>query len=68
MPADKSKNDRKKVAIDEEIYDKLVAFARVNAVRTRTVLETLIELALADDKLGQRVVELSLERDADKSE
>lgn len=68
MPADKSKNDRKKVAIDEEIYDKLVAFARFNAVRTRAVLETLIELAVADDKLGQRVVELSLERDADKSE
>lgn len=68
MSTDSSKNERKKVAIDEGTYNKLKTFSRLNAVKTRTVLETLVDVMLVDDALGARIVKLALERDADKSQ
>lgn len=56
--------ERKKVALNQETYEKLKNFSRYKAVRLRVVVDAMIDLVLEDEALCQRVLELTLEKEA----
>ncbi|MDT4287990.1 hypothetical protein RO575_00295 [Methylomonas sp. MO1] len=67
MAADKSKNDRKKIAVEEPTYDQLKNFSRFNGLKTRTVVASMVDIMLQDEVLSRRVVEQCLTADAEEA-
>ncbi|WP_020482699.1 hypothetical protein [Methylomonas sp. MK1] len=67
MAADKSKNDRKKIAVEEPTYDQLKNFSRFNGLKTRTVVASMVDIMLQDEVLSRRVVEQCLTADAEQA-
>jgi hypothetical protein len=65
MAADKSKNDRKKIAVEEPTYDQLKNFSRFNGLKTRMVVAAMVDIVLQDEVLSRRVVEQCLAADAE---
>ncbi len=61
--SDNTKNDRKKVAVSEQTYDKLKTFSRLNGLKLRLVIESMADVILKDEELSKRIVDLSLEKD-----
>lgn len=61
MSAENTKNDRKKVALNLQTYDKLKTFTRFNAVKLRLTLDAMVEIMLQDEALAKRVLEKALE-------
>ncbi|CAD6874445.1 hypothetical protein [Methylomonas fluvii] len=57
MAADKSKNDRKKIAVEEPTYDQLKNFSRFNGLKTRVVVAAMVDIVLQDPVLSARVIE-----------
>lgn len=68
MTTEKLKKDRKKVALDQDTYEKLKTFTRFNGLKLRCTVDTLVDLMLRDEALGKQVVELSLKKQADEAE
>jgi len=67
MSADKSKQDRKKVALNEDTYNKLKTYTRSNGVKLRIVIDAMIDRMLEDESLSAQIVATSLQRQADNS-
>lgn len=67
MAADKSKVDRKKIAVEEPTYDQLKNFSRFNGLKTRTVVASMVDIMLQDEILSRRVVEQCLAADAENA-
>lgn len=65
MAADKSKNDRKKIAVEEPTYDQLKNFSRFNGLKTRTVVAAMVDIVLQDPALSARVIEQCITEDAE---
>lgn len=65
MSADKSKVDRKKIAVEEPTYDQLKNFSRFNGLKTRMVIASMVNIMLQDEVLSRRVVEQCLAADAE---
>jgi hypothetical protein len=59
-------NDRKKVALNIDTYEKLKTFSRFNGLKLRRVMDTMTELLLLDEALSKRVIDLTLEKQADE--
>ncbi|AMK75584.1 MULTISPECIES: hypothetical protein [Methylomonas] len=66
MAADKSKIDRKKIAVEEPTYDQLKNFSRFNGLKTRTVMAAMVDIVLQDELLSRRVIDLCVARDSDE--
>lgn len=60
-----SDNDRKKVALNADTYEKLKTFSRFNGLKLRKLIDSLADLVLKDEALSKRVIELTLENQAD---
>ncbi|PKD41953.1 hypothetical protein CWO84_02700 [Methylomonas sp. Kb3] len=67
MATDKSKNDRKKIAVEEPTYDQLKNFSRFNGLKTRTVVACMVNIMLQDEVLSRRVVEQCLATDSEEA-
>jgi hypothetical protein len=67
MSADKSKNDRKKIAVEEQTYDQLKIFSRFNGLKTRTVVASMVDIILQDEVLSRRVVEQCIAADSEEA-
>ncbi|MDX8129893.1 hypothetical protein ACH5Y9_14485 [Methylomonas sp. BW4-1] len=67
MATDKSKNDRKKIAVEEPTYDQLKNFSRFNGLKTRTVVACMVNIMLQDEVLSRRVVEQCLAADSEEA-
>lgn len=63
MSADSAKNDRKKIALEQQTYDKLKTFSRFNGLKLRMVVDSMIDVVLQDDELNQRIVELTRQKE-----
>ncbi|OAI05398.1 hypothetical protein A1353_11470 [Methylomonas methanica] len=66
MAADKSKNDRKKIAVEETTYDQLKNFSRFNGLKTRAVVAAMVDVVLQDEVLSRRVIDLCVIRESDE--
>jgi len=62
MPSDNAKIDKKKVAINQQTYDKLKDFSRFNGLKLRLVIDTFVELLERDETLSQQVIDLTLSK------
>jgi KaiC/GvpD/RAD55 family RecA-like ATPase len=60
-----SKNERKKIALCQETVEKLKTYSRYNGLKTRLVIDSMIDIVLEDEALSQRVIELSHNKEAD---
>ena len=67
MATNNDKNDRKKVALDEETYKKLKDFSRFNGLKLRIVIDTFADLLATDETLSQRIIEQTLAKQSAKS-
>lgn len=63
MSSDTAKNNRKKIALDEQTYDKLKNFSRFNGLKTRKVVDSMVELVLQDETLSRRVIDLTRQQE-----
>lgn len=68
MTSEKIKKDRKKVALDQDTYEKLKTFTRFNGLKLRCTIDTLVDLMLRDEALAKQVVEVSLQKQAAESD
>ena len=59
MAPDKSKKERKKVALDQDTYDKLKTFTRFNGLKLRLTVDAMIDLVLEDETLRNQVIDLT---------
>lgn len=62
-----SENDRKKVALNLETYEKLKNYSRFNGLKLRKVIDAMTELLLQDEALSQRVFELAQDAQPDNT-
>ncbi|MGR8931713.1 MAG: hypothetical protein ACU836_13820 [Gammaproteobacteria bacterium] len=60
MASDNAKIEKKKVALNQNTYDRLKDFSRFNGLKLRLVVDTLVELLESDETLSQQVIERTL--------
>lgn len=67
MAAD-PKNDRKKIAINENTYEQLKTFSRFNGLKLRLVIDAMTDAMLNDEVLANRIIDkaVALHPDKDK--
>jgi hypothetical protein len=58
------KNDRKKISINQETYDKLKDYSRYNALKLRLVIDAMIDVVLQDDALSKRIIESAEQKES----
>ncbi|WP_020482723.1 MULTISPECIES: hypothetical protein [unclassified Methylomonas] len=63
MSAEKTKDDRKKVSLNKETCKTLNAFSRLNAVKLRLVIDSMVDIVLSDEYLSSRVIALASEKE-----
>lgn len=68
MSADKSKVDRKKIAVEEPTYDQLKNFSRFNGIKTRSVVASMVDIMLQDEALSRRIVEQCIAADLQETD
>ncbi|OQW75241.1 MAG: hypothetical protein BVN35_09070 [Proteobacteria bacterium ST_bin11] len=68
MSADKSKVDRKKIAVEEPTYDQLKNFSRFNGIKTRSVVASMVDIMLQDEALSRRIVEQCIATDLQETD
>lgn len=67
MSSNNSKVEKKKVALTQDTYDVLKAYSRLNGLKLRLVIDSMVETLLADEALSQRVFDMTMEKQsADK--
>lgn len=59
MTSDNTKKDRKKVALEQETYEKLKNFTRFNGLKLRSTIDTLVDLMLQDETLREKVIAMT---------
>jgi hypothetical protein len=57
-----AKTEKKKVAITRDTADQLKAFSRLNGLKMRLVIDSMVDLILQNDELSKQVAKLTLER------
>lgn len=64
MSSDNKNDERKKVALTLATYDKLKTFSRINGLKLRMVVDSMVNVILDDEQLGKRIVGLTIERES----
>lgn len=67
MSADNVKIEKKKIALTEETYEKLKIFSRLNGLKLRIVVDSMVEITLKDEELSKRIIEMSSEKESKES-
>lgn len=62
-----SKDDRKKISINQETYDKLKNYSRYNALKLRLVIDAMIDAVQQDEELSKRIIESAVLKESDNS-
>ncbi len=62
MSSDSAKAEKKKVALSQETYDLLKTYSRLNGLRLRLVIDSMVEIVLQDDALSQQVFDMTQAR------
>lgn len=62
MSPDNTKTEKKKVALTQETYDVLKAYSRLNGLKLRLVIDSMVEVLLADEVLSKRIFEMTLNK------
>lgn len=60
-----SKNDRKKISINQETYDKLKNYSRYNALKLRLVIDAMTDMVLQDEEISKRIIESAVLKESD---
>lgn len=68
MSSEKSKDDRKKVALNKETFKTLNTFSRLNALKLRLVVDSMVDIVLGDEYLSSRVIALAAEKETMEEE
>lgn len=68
MSSDKAKTEKKKIALDQDTYDKLKTFSRFHGVKPRLLIDAMLDVVQADEALGKRVIDLTVERGVQAAE
>ncbi|MBD9357470.1 hypothetical protein [Methylomonas albis] len=68
MSSEKSKDDRKKVALNKETFKTLNTFSRLNALKLRLVVDSMVDVVLSDEYLCSRVIALAAEKETIEEE
>lgn len=61
MAKSDEKLDRKKVALNENTYEKLKNFSRLNGLKLRIVIDVMIDTLLNDEALAKQVIDQAAE-------
>lgn len=59
-----SKDDRKKISINLETYDKLKNYSRYNALKLRLVVDAMMDVVLQDEELSKRIIESAEQKES----
>jgi peroxiredoxin len=62
MAKDNLKTEKKKVAVTRDTADQLKAFSRLNGLKMRLVIDSMVDVILQNDELSKQVAELAFER------
>jgi hypothetical protein len=68
MSSNNAKTDKKKIAVNEQTYEKLKTFTRFNGLKMRMTIDTLVDVVLQDEELSKRIIDLTLARDSEDKE
>ena len=68
MCPDSAKIVKKKIAINLDAYEKLKTFSRLNGLKLRMVIDSMVEIVLEDDEIGKRIANLTVDKESAKSE
>jgi hypothetical protein len=60
------KTERKKISVDKAIYDQLKTFSRLNGLKMRLVVESMVSVVLENEQLSTRIVEMALVEENDE--
>jgi hypothetical protein len=66
MSSEKTKNDRKKVSLNEATYKTLNIFSRLNGLKLRMVVDSMVDVILNDEQLSKRVADLAVEKQSNE--
>jgi hypothetical protein len=58
-----TKNEKKKINLTLDTYDRLKDFSRLNGLKLRSVIDAMVDVILADAALSKRIIELSVEQE-----
>lgn len=61
MAKSDEKLDRKKVALNENTYEKLKNFSRLNGLKLRIVIDVMTDTLLNDEALAKQVIDQAAE-------
>ncbi len=62
MSADNAKAEKKKVALTQETYDLLKTYSRLNGLKLRLVIDSMVEIVLQDEALSKQVFDMTQTR------
>ncbi|WP_347989299.1 hypothetical protein [Methylomonas sp. AM2-LC] len=60
---DSMKTERKKISVDKPTYDQLKTFSRLNGLKMRLVVESMVSLVLEDEQLSARIVDMAIAKE-----
>jgi len=67
MSSENAKVEKKKVALNQETYETLKTYSRLNGLKLRLVVDSMMEVVLSDEALSKRVFDLSLAKETDEN-
>lgn len=67
MSADKAKDEKKKVALNVDTYEKLKTFTRSKGLKLRVVIDVMTDLLLNDEALSAQIIEATQQKQTEKS-
>jgi hypothetical protein len=68
MSSEKTKDDRKKVALNKETFKTLNTFSRLNALKLRLVVDSMVDIVLSDKYLSSQVIAIAVEKQTTEEE
>ena len=68
MSSDKAKTEKKKIAINQDTYEKLKTFSRLHGLKPRLLIDAMLDIVQEDEALSKRVIDLTVERGVQTTE
>lgn len=56
MAADKTKQEQKKISLNEDTYQKLKTYTRANGVKLRLVIDAMTDKLLQDEEFAAQII------------
>ena len=68
MAKSAKKDDRKKVALDLDVYETLKNFSRHKGLKLRHLIAAMTEIALTNDSITPQIVDLAMNKSREEPE